>query len=60
MDAPENPDGTEPESAESVHMDQVDRVEWGPTEADEMEVLSALYEYDEETGTFLSHVGDED
>lgn len=46
--------------AESEHMDAVNVHPTGPTEPDEMEVLDSLYEYDEETGTFVSHVGDDD
>lgn len=46
--------------AESAHMDEVNRHPTGPTESDEMEVLNSLYEYDEETGTFKSFVGDDD
>lgn len=47
-------------NAESAHMEDVNRLPTGPTEPDEMEVLNSLYEYDEETGTFNSFVGDDD
>lgn len=41
-------------------MDQVDTEEWGPTEPDEMATLGRFYPYDETSGTFSSHVGDDD
>ena len=47
-----------PEQDESAHMQDVDQVAWGPTEPDEEAVLSKLYGYDPETGSYLSHVGD--
>ena len=48
------------ERAEIAHMEDVNRHPTGPTEPDEMEVLGSLYQYDEKTGTFSSHVGDDD
>ena len=43
---------------QSDHMDDVDRHEWGPTEPDEMAVLSRLYAYDAVSGTFGFLIGD--
>lgn len=44
--------------AQSPHMDNVDRHEWGPTEPDEMAVLGKLYAYDEPSGLFSYQIGD--
>lgn len=41
-------------------MDQVDREPWDATEPDEMEVLKANLPYDELSGTFSVHVGDDE
>lgn len=45
-------------SMELAHMDEVDRVPWEATEPDEKAILDKLYEYNERTGTYHSHVGD--
>lgn len=55
--------GSVPEEihAESAHMGQVDRVPYGPSEPDEMDVLSAHLPYDEESGTFsIVQIGDDE
>lgn len=41
-------------------MEDVNTVPNGPTEPDEFEVLNTLYLYNDRTGAFMSHVGDDD
>jgi hypothetical protein len=50
---------TEQSHSESAHMDQVDRVPYGPTEPDEAAVLGKYLPYDPETGTYSVVVGDD-
>lgn len=46
--------------SEQSHMQEVDTVPWGPTEADEVAVLDKFYSYDETEGTYSFHMGDGD
>lgn len=50
---------TEQSHAESAHMGDVDMTPYGPSEPDEMEVLKEHMHYDDESGTFVMHFGDD-